>query len=480
MNVFGLNIGRKLISLFYFICLFALSPNAFGQREYSVERPRDRSATERVTIRTKAAQPSKGVLAVVLTPVINGQVVVKDSAGRVLAKQGAGELGQAEFQLRRGKVYQVEATFPGFLSASGKSRPLKTNEILRLTLTPQFATLKLQRLPADAQIFLDDQLRATVDQTGEVTIGEIHPGDHSLLIRHPEHNDYLDRLEKLEAGVVYTYGRAPLERVAKLTIQGPPNATVLIDGAVQGKIKDDGIVRIDYRLDQASEHSISVELLGYQTWSKREMLAPGPRTIAVKLDPIPTSAGVSDFFDNLSLWNAAPSWRIVSDARNKRLEVRGEQLGILADKTYRNFTANFKIWLTDGKGATWAVRVDQEGRNYYLFHLAGPNATSHAPKKFYTYLVRDGAAPIEVSTPIPVLVDLNLKDSYTVTVEVREDHIIQHKIANDQKVEESDLGIWTDTTSTKDKFLYGAFGFRSLSGEIFTVDDLNLEPAKEQ
>jgi hypothetical protein len=465
------------------VCLFALAHAGLAQPGVKelpiVTKPRERSTTD-VVINTKPTQPSKGVLAVVLTPIINGQVLVKDSSGRVLAKQGAGESGQAEFQLRRGKIYQVEVTFPGFLSASGKSKPLKTNEILRLTLIPQFATLKLQRLPAQAQIFVDDQLRATVDQTGEVTIGEIKPGDHSLLIRHPEYNDYLDRLEKLEAGGVYTYGRVPLERVAKLTIQGPPNATVLIDGAVQGKIKGDGVVRIDYTLDQASEHSISVELLGYQTWSKRELLAPGPHTINVALDPIITSAGLSDYFDNLSHWNAPPSWKIISDGsnNNNKLEVGGEQLGALSEKTYRDFRAVFTIWLKDGKGATWAVRVDKESRNYYLFHLAGPNSTTHTPKKFYTYLVKDGAAPVEVDTPSPVIVDLNQKDPYTIKVEVT-GHAVAHYITPEPSGEETTLGAWTDTSTTKDKFLYGSFGFRSLSGEIFTVDDLHVEPIKQ-
>lgn len=465
------------------VWLFALAGVGLAQPGVKelpiVTKPRERPTTESVVIKTKPAQPSKGVLAVVLTPIINGQVLVKNSSGRILAKQEAGESGQAEFQLQRGKVYQVEVTFPGFLSASGKSRPLKTSEILRLTLTPQFATLKLQRLPANAQIFVDDQLQATVDQTGDVTIGEIKPGDHSLLIRHPEYNDYLDRLEKLEAGGVYTYGRVPLERVAKLTIQGPPNATVLIDGAVQGKIKGDGIVRIDYRLDQASEHSVSVELLGYQTWSKRELLVPGPRTINVALDPIITSAGLSDFFDNLSHWNAPPSWKIIPDGRNNKLEVRDEQIGALSDKTYRDFRAVFTIWLKDGKGATWAVRADKEGRNYYLFHLAGPSSTTHTPKKFYTYLVKDGAAPVEVDTPIPLLVDLNQKDPYTIKVEVN-GYAVAHYITSEQSGEETTLGAWTDTSATKDKFLYGSFGFRSLSGEVFTVDDLHIEPITKQ
>lgn len=444
-----------------------------------VEKPRERSSSERVTIRTTPTQTSKGVLAVVLTPIINGQVIIKDVAGRVLEKRDSGETGQAEFLLQRGKIYQVEVNSPGYLSTSGKSKALKATEILRLRLVPQFATLKLRDLPVGAQIFIDEERRAAIGQTGAATISEIKPGSHSLRISHPEYNDYTDTLKELEAGFEVTYPRIPLRRVAKLTVQGLAGASVMVDGAFQGRIESNGQVQFDYELDRASERTIMVELIGYQTWSKRELLTPGPRTLMVSLDPVVTSAGVTDFFETLSLWHSPTTWKVAAEGNNRRLQVKGELLGTLADKTYRDFRGNFTVWLEDGKGATWAVRADKEGRNYYLFHLAGPKSTSHTPKRFYTYLVKDGGQPVEVSTPVPVLVDLTQPGSYTISVTV-ESHTIRHSIVGNHKVEESDLGIWTDTTTSKDRFLYGSFGFRSLSGEIFQVDDLNLEPVKER
>jgi hypothetical protein len=469
--------------LWLIFCFLTAAPTAPAQREYTVIKPRSRSATETVTLNRKASQPTRGLLAVFLDPVVPGKVVITDPKGRVLDQADADADGQAIFELRRGQTYQVKASFPGYTNAERKSGILKASASVRLQLKAQFAKLELPGLPAGAQIFIDDKPRATAKES-LVVLDNLEPGPHSLLVRHPEYNDYRVDLGDLEAGSAVSF--FPLStiliKVAKLTVQGPPGATVLIDGAVQGKVRDDGTVRIDYQLDRAAEHTITVELLGYQTWSKNELLAPGPRAITVKLDPVVTSAGLSDFFDNLSLWNAPSSWKIVGDARNKKLEVRGERLGTLRDKTYRDFVASFKIWLSDGKGATWAVRADKDGRNCYLFHLAGPNSTTHTPKRFYTYLVKDGEAPVEVSTPIPVLVDLNQTDSYSITVIVR-DHTVKHIVANDQKVEESE-GIWTDTTATKDKFLYGSFGFRALRGEVFTVDDLtlslNLEPFKER
>lgn len=463
-------------------CFLTATSTVLAQREYTIIKPRARPASETVTVNRRASQPTKGVLAVFLDPIVAGKVVVTDTRGRVLEQADADADGLAIFELRRGRSYLVKASSPGFISVEKKSGVLRARASLRLQLKAQFARLELPGLPKGAQIFIDDKLRATADQ-GLVILDNLEPGPHThtLLVRHPEYNDYRVDLGTLEAGSGARFFplSAILVKVAKLTIQGPPGATVLIDGAVHGKIKGDGMVQIDYELAQAAEHTISVELLGYQPWSKKEMLTPGPRTISVALDPIITSAGLSDFFDNLSHWNAPSSWKIVPDGRNNKLEVGGEQIGALSDKTYRDFRAVFTIWLKDGKGATWAVRVDKEGRNYYLFHLAGPNSTTHTPKKFYTYLVKDGAAPIEVDTPIPLLVDLNQKDPYTIRVEVN-GYAVAHYITSEQSGEEDTLGAWTDTAATKDNFLYGSFGFRSLSGEVFTVDDLHIEPIPKQ
>jgi hypothetical protein len=471
---------RAIPRLFLFcVCVFGAAPAVLAQREYTVIKPRARAATETVTIVRKASQPTKGVLQVVLDPVIPGKVVIADTSGRVLDEVEAGEDGQATFELRRGQSYQVRASSPGFVGAEGKSPILRAATTVRLQLKAQFAKLELPGLPIGAQILIDGNLRATADKS-LVVLDNLEPGEHKLLVRHPQYNDYQANLDFLEAGsgIRFPPINTILVKVAKLTIEGPPEARILIEGAVQGKINPDGRVQIDYELEQASERTISVELLGYQTWTKRETLTPGPRTITVRLDPIVTSTGVSDFFDNLSLWNAPSSWKIVSDPRNKRLEVKGDRLGLLSDKTYQDFDANFQLWMEDGKGATWVMRADKEGRNYYLFHLAGPKSTEYTPKKFYTFLVKDGGAPVEVSTPVPVLINMDKPGPFTVTIKARKSTIQQS--ISDQDANDSALGIWTDTTTTKDKFLYGSFGFRALTGEVFIVDDLNLEPLKPE
>lgn len=470
--------GLRAVCLTVF-CLLAMPGVSLAQREYTVVKPRERSANETVAVRTVIKQPTEGVLAVVLDPVIAGKVVVQSATGSVITEAEADETGQVEFTLPRGKIYRVKASAPGFTDAAGQSTALRASEVVRLKLTARFATLKLRNLPTGAQISIDDKVRATADQSGGVTLADLTPGKHTLLVQHPEYNDYRNDLDNFEAGAQITF-LVPLVKVARLTVQALPGAAVMIDGALKGKAESNGTVLIQYELDKASEHTISVELLGYETWTRREQLAPGARTISVKLEPIATSAGVSDVFDDLSLWAAPSSWTIRADRTpngktNKKLVVSGEQVGAPKGTIYRDFQATFTLWLPDGKGAAWAVRIDKSGKNYYLFYLAGPDSAT--PKKFYTYLVRDGQVT-QVNTPTPVLADLNQKDNYQIEITVQ-GFTITHKIISNATGETNDLGVYTDITDTKTNYLYGTFGFRSFKGESFVVDDFTLQPTKE-
>lgn len=461
------------------ILAVALAAPAAAQRYYSVEKPKERSTSDTVRVRTTVRPAaSRGILVVLFEPILPGQIIVRDTAGREVARSEADrENGQAEFSLPRGGAYQIEASYPGYSTSRVKSRPLTDQTFTRVRLVAESAAVKLRDLPVGAQVAIDGQLKSAIDASRGVVISGILPGRHRLRVTHPEYNDYEDSFEVQEAGEVVSYPRVPMTRVARLEITGPAGATVLIDGAVMGKIRSDGSVRIDYELAEEAERLISVELPGYQTWSSRERLTPGPRSLSVRLDPVVTSAGVTDFFDALNQWSAPAEWRVVGDARNKRLEVRGATPGILREKTYRDLQANFTVWLDGGVGATWMIKPDKEGRSYYLFHISGPASKSMTPRRFYTYVVRDGGVPTEVGTPVPLLADLSSQASYTINITVS-DFTIQHSITSNETGETNDLGVWTDTTAGRERFIFGSFGFRSMSGETFLVDDFNLEPIR--
>src|SRR5262245_2008298 len=223
------------------LCLIAIFQGAFSvkvsaQRQYSVERPRERPSSEQISIAT-TIMPTNSVLAVVLNPVINAQVVIKDLHDKPVQTQDAGEAGQAEFELERSRIYKVEVSAPNYVAVSKTSNPMGvTPQIMVIRLVQRFASINFPPLPADSQILIDDILRATAGEGGTISIDDLAPGNHTLLIRHPEYNDYSGKLENLEAGATVTYPRIPLTRVAKLTIQDLAGAVVLVNGAFWARI----------------------------------------------------------------------------------------------------------------------------------------------------------------------------------------------------------------------------------------------------
>jgi hypothetical protein len=462
-----------------FVWLLLWPAASHAQRPYTLEKPRERSDTEKVYVSRRATQASKGILAVVLQPVIAGQVVVTDLQGRVVEQAETDSIsGQAEFELRRSGTYIVKVTSPGYLATETKAKVLKSTNIIRLQLTAQYATLILPGLPPKAEVLIDDQLRLTASDAGFAELADLTPGQHVFLIRHPEYNDYRATLDELKAGDKISFPvRSLLTKVAKLQIQCLPGAIVLIDGEFQGRVNANGQVRIDYQLAEAGEHNIAVELSGYQTWAQKELLSPGPRTLAIKLEPVITSTGTTDGFESLSQWDAPAGWTLakekVKELNNSKLSVSDSKPGLLRNRNYRDFQAVFMVWLTDGKGATWVVRASNAKQNYYLFHLTGLKAGELTPRKLYTYRVKDGQVS-EAQPPTTLTFDFKEKDSYFITITVR-DNEIKHTLTANSNAEDS-YASFTDTLADRDQFLYGTFGFLSFKGETFQVDDFTITP----
>lgn len=462
---------------------FSIIGSAQALRELPVERPKERTTNETVKVKTTVRQPpSTGLLIVLLNPIVPGKVIVKNSTGRVIKQSEADQEGQAEFVLPRGGAYLVEANSPGYSSGAAISRPLGAQTIVRVQLNAQSRMLRLPNLPTGSQVFFDNKLAEMTTVSGITMIANVAPSKHKLMVKHPEYSNFeadID-LSKLGIGESSTL-IVTLERVAKLTIQSAPGANVMIDGVIQGRIPESGSLDIDYPLSQASTNSITsitAELTGYQSMTVNERLAPGARTINLPLERIPEAVGASDGFDNLNLWESPQTWKILTETNNRKLQVSGTKLGLLKDKIYKDFQAIFTIWVPNGKGATWAIRADQTGQNYYLFHLSGPKSTTHTPNRFYTYVVKNGDKPIEVNAPTPLVDTIDPNASYTIQVVAR-GYTIEHSITSNNTGERVTLGKYTDSSQTKDKFLYGYFGFRVLGDEVFSVDDFTIDPGKE-
>ncbi len=462
------------------VVLSTITALAQGGRELPIEKPRERSSTEAPKLRPPTRQaPNTSTVFVLLNPIVPGQVTVKTATGKMV-KQGEADLeGQATFSLPRGQSYQIEASSPGFSSGSAVIKPTSASSIVRINLNAQSRILRLENLPTAAEVLIDNKPVPVKLIAGITTIAGVTPSKHKLVVRHPEFNEYKTDIDlsRLGIGESMTF-QLTLEKVAKLTIQSIAGAEVMIDGAMQGRVPGNGTITIEFPITQVAEHVISAEKPGYIAKSLRERLSAGPRTLILDLEPFANPEGASDGYDNLNQWSAPATWKTVANAANRTLQISGPKLGLLKDRVYKDFQAVFTIWLPEGRGATWAVRADATGQNYYLFHLSGPRSTTHIPNRFYSYIVKSGSQPVEVNTPTPLVVDLNSTSSFLIHVVAR-GYTIEHSITSNETGEKVTLGLYTDSSPTKDKFLYGLFGFRSLAGEMFIVDDFTIDPSKE-
>ncbi len=452
----------------------------FAQRDLPIERPKQRDTSETPKIKPPARQtPNTPNVYVFLNPIVPGQVVVKSATGKLIKQGEANQNGEASFILPRGQSYQIEATSPGYNTVSAVAKPGATPAVVRIDLNATSRILRFLNLPAGSEVLIDNKPAEVKVTAGESTVEGVTAAKHKLVVRHAEFNEFkmdLD-LSRMSIGERVTVS-VNLERVAKLTIQSVAGAEVMIDGALQGRIPGSGSITIEYPINQPREHVITVEKPGYISKTLRERLTAGVRTLAVDLEPFANPEGASDGFDNLNQWNHPPTWRPTAAANNRTLTVAGARPGFLKDKVYRDFQSVFTVCIPDGMGLTWLMRADAAGQNYYMFHLSGPKSTTHIPNRFYSYVVKAGAAPVEVNTPTPLVVDLNATTSFLIHVVAR-GYTIEHSITSNESGEKVTLGLYTDSSATKDKFLYGLFGFRSLAGETFIVDDFTIDPKPE-
>lgn len=471
-------LSRKPILAVALMCASGIALAQVG--ELPIVKPRERSATEGPKVKPGTRQAANtSTVFVLLNPIVPGKVVVKNSAGKLIKQEDTDKDGQATLVLLRGQSYQIEATSPGYSTGSGTVKPSKAQEVVRVQLNAQSRILTLLDLPAGAEILIDNK---PVEQSvvGDATsVAGITPTKHKLAVRHPEYNEYKRDIDFSQLGIGQSFSiPITLEKVARLTIQSVAGAEVLIDGALQGRVPASGTMTILFPVTQIREHGITAEKPGFVAKTIRQRLTPGALALNLDLEPFANPEGASDGFDSLNQWIAGPTWKTLVEANNRKLQVSGPKLGLLKEKIYKDFQAVFTIWMPDGKGVTWVLREHGDGQNYYLFHLAGPRSTTHIPKRLYTYVVRNGKEPEEVNAPTPLSVDLSPNASFLVHVVAR-GYTIEHSITSNETGEKVPLGMYTDSSPTKDKFLYGHFGFRSLSGEIFVVDDFTIDPSKE-
>ncbi len=186
--------------------------------------------------------------------------------------------------------------------------------------------------------------------------------------------------------------------------------------------------------------------------------------------PVLTSTEFGEEFLNLSRWQAPPSgWTIT---KKGRLLIENQSaLGFVRKVNYGDFEMGFHLQLENAAGAAWALRVQQDPGNYYLFYLSGPEG--QYANRFLTYVVHDNkVGPTDFRNSVPVIANLKAGGQYEITIKAEKNHII-HTITPAETGVLINLG---DDTDAENKFPTGSIGFRAFGIEKFSVDDLYVRP----
>lgn len=184
--------------------------------------------------------------------------------------------------------------------------------------------------------------------------------------------------------------------------------------------------------------------------------------------PLTTTEFSESGFVDLSHWIYPPSGWTVKD---ERLFIENQpEIGYVRDKNYANLEMSFHLTLESAKGAAWAIHVQPDTRDYYLFYLSGPEG--QIPNRLVTYIVHDNKIPTEYELLLRLTENPEANNSYQITIKVNGNRITTSMESN-QTGDLFDIGEWTDEHNT---FPSGSIGFRTIGDEKFSVYGLFVRP----
>jgi hypothetical protein len=405
---------------------------------------------------------SNGVLFVITNPP-SAEIVIKNNQGETV-KQSRANDGELRAELPAGP-YLVQVTSSDLAPFSSKVI-LRPGGIRVVTADLKFnsGSIVIGPIEPDAVIFIDGEKVAEWKRNENMAeIEDVLPGKHLLRITHPNMAAYEKEIVVQASSTTIVMPRfAPAP--AELLLKSNPGAAVYINGMFHGKVLGDGTLKLTKM--HAGEHELKLVKDGYDDHKEKIKIQPGDSVLEKPLKMKKMYAGIADFFmDGGSLWTLPKSWQVTSG----KMLVRGPEIGLVADRVYKDFRLEFDITLLNGKGAVWVIRARDEN-NYYVFQLSGDKGVS--PNTFRSYLCRDGK--IQLLKTTTVAEDISQpNDSLHIVVEAKGNQI-SHFIETASRPHEGGiqpLDVLTDTTLS-----HGRIGFSTKDNEEFIVYLFVAEP----
>ena len=397
----------------------------------------------------------KAVLLVLTTP--RGAAVAINGESR----GPSNEAGVFCEEVTLNKDYTIRVSAEKFLPYEEKFTVASSEpRLVQATLTPTFGGLRIYNVPPKAELEIDGSRVSyeRQEKADEVVLTDVAVGAHQVKIAHPDFVAWergVDVVPGFEVGV--TPQLVPAARMAVRSLAG---VEVLVDDVRQGVTGADGTLAVPAPF-QPGRHELALLKSGYVTLSKTVNLSRGENAVEEpELEPTPSYAEFVDFFnDGLGLWEAPAAWQWSKERGS--MAVRGRDLGLVKNRSFRDFDFAFNVNFTNAVGVAWILRC-KNPKNYYLFQL------SVKDRLLRTFVVENGR--VSAKEPSNILVDPSAKTSYQVRGEVQGDRI-RHYLKNNTTGDEELMGLLVDRT-----FRYGTVGLSTTSTEEYVVEDFVVRP----
>jgi len=392
--------------------------------------------------------------------------------GQPASKTAPGEVSK---ELIANKPYTIKVAAGPDYQTKEQQITLKAGQpkILEVGLTYKYGIVDMGPVIPGAKIYMDDHLLSSdmykMDEASkQIVINKIPEGEHKIKYYHPDYV-ILENKYMITPGSHFTWTFLPERALVELRVKTNVGAAIYIDNEPKGTATGDGILKLsEIRI---GDHEIKLTKDGFQDYKVTRRFEFGKLVeLDHPLEPLATATEFQDDFDiaNTSRWTMPPSgWSIKSG----RLHIADSPIiGFPTDLRYFDFEMHFLLRLTNAGGAAWALHI-KDPNNYYLFYLSGPEGLF--PNRFITYIVIDNKfdpnAPVS-SVPVPM--ELKAGGDYTIEITASK-NIIEQAITPAATGERIRFGFFEDP---KHLFPYGNIGFRTVSREQFSIDELFVVP----
>jgi len=412
-------------------------------------------------------KPVKAVLFVITNAPAAG-ISIKPKNGSLKTIAGkSNEDGKFSAELLPG-VYDVEVTAAKYESKRVEGVNLESDNVVKVDLTPLIGSIQIGPVAANATILLDGQKPVKFNVKTEdklIELLEIPVGAHKLKVLEPNRSEWTREIE-VEGGKTKYIPTEFKSAIVSMLVRTEPEAEVYIDDNYGGRANEKGELRVS-DLTPGS-HNIKVKKNEFKPVEKTQTFAEGSTEMKLPLTRVVFSPEfVDEFTGGLSWWAAPKTWK----ASPGKLQVQGQGIGLIKDSSYKDFRMEFDLAFSNGKGAAWVIRAQDEN-TYYLFQLTGP--ASSAPNMFKTFIYENGQmkplklfrVPENLSVP---------GDKFHIIIDARGPeikHSIQVK-SNPKATQPQPFSLMTDST-----FSNGKIGFGTVDGEAFIVQFVSIVPGR--